>query len=215
MTDFDVAIVGASIGGCTAATLFGRRGARVALIERKPDPAAYKTVCTHFIQSSATPVVEKLGLAETLDARGANHNTIDLWTPYGGWIVAPSDDPHGYSVTRRVLDPLLRTTAAETPGVELMTGHTVTGVTPDGVTLRGGERVAARLVVGADGRGSAVARLAGMRGRVKPHNRFFYWSYWRGVEPVTERSRVWFTEPDCAYTFPNEDGLTLVLVAPH
>ncbi len=31
---FDVAIVGASIAGCTAATFFARRGARVALIER-------------------------------------------------------------------------------------------------------------------------------------------------------------------------------------
>ena len=53
--------------------------------------------------------------------------------------------------------------------------------------------------------------MAGLRGRVKPHNRFFYWAYWRGVEPDTERSRMWLTEPDCAYTFPNEDGLTIFL----
>jgi 2-polyprenyl-6-methoxyphenol hydroxylase-like FAD-dependent oxidoreductase len=26
---------------------------------------------------------------------------------------------------------------------------------------------------------------------------------------------MWLMEPDCAYTFPNEDGLTLILVAPH
>lgn len=26
---------------------------------------------------------------------------------------------------------------------------------------------------------------------------------------------MWFTEPDCAYTFPNEDGLCVVLAAPH
>jgi len=69
--DFDVAIVGASIAGCTAARLFALRGARVALIERQPALDAYKTVCTHFIQSSATPTIEKLGLAPLLDARGA------------------------------------------------------------------------------------------------------------------------------------------------
>ena len=51
---YDVAIVGASTAGCTAARLFGLRGARVALIERRPALDAYKTVCTHFIQSSAT-----------------------------------------------------------------------------------------------------------------------------------------------------------------
>jgi 2-polyprenyl-6-methoxyphenol hydroxylase-like FAD-dependent oxidoreductase len=51
----DVAIVGASIAGCTAAILFARNGARVALIEREGDPAAYKKICTHFIQPGATP----------------------------------------------------------------------------------------------------------------------------------------------------------------
>jgi glycine/D-amino acid oxidase-like deaminating enzyme len=35
-TEFDVVIVGASIAGCAAAALYGRRGARVALVERNP-----------------------------------------------------------------------------------------------------------------------------------------------------------------------------------
>ena len=213
--DYDVAIVGASIGGCTAARLFAQRGARVALIERRPDPAAYKTVCTHFIQPSATPVIEKLGLAPALDDRGAIHNAIDLWTPHSGWIVPPADDPYGYSVTRKVLDPALRDLAASTPGVEVMLGRTVTGLDDDGLVLRDGERVRARLVVGADGRKSEVARMAGLRGRVKPHDRFFYWAYWKGVGPATTRARMWMLEPDCAYTFPNEDGLVLLLTGPH
>ena len=220
---YDAVVVGASVGGCTTATFLAERGARVALVERRPDPAAYKTVCTHYIQPSATPVIEKLGLAATLDERGANHNLIDLWTPYGGWIRADENEPYGYSVTRRTLDPLLRERAAATPGVDLMLGRTVTALTgngrPDGVELRdrhgATEHVQARLVVGADGRQSLVAKLAGLRGRVRPHNRFFYWAYWRGVQPEGPRSRMWLTEPDCAYTFPMEDGLSVVLVAPH
>ena len=60
--EYDVAIVGASIAGCAAAALYGRRGARVALIERNADPLAYKSVCTTFIQASATPVLERLGM---------------------------------------------------------------------------------------------------------------------------------------------------------
>ncbi len=212
---YDVAIVGASVGGCTAAKLYGERGAKVALIERRPDPAAYKTVCTHFIQPSATPVIEKLGLAERLDALGANHNHGDMWTPYGGWIETGDEHPHGYNVTRRTLDPLLRTAAAETPGVDLMLGETVTALTGGGVELRSGRRIDARLVVGADGRGSGVARMAGIRGRVKPHRRFFYWGYYRGIEPADGRSRMWLLDPDVAYTFPNEDGLTVVAAAPH
>ena len=61
--DYDVAIVGASVAGCTAARLLAQRGARVALIEQRPGLDAYKTVCTHYIQSSATPTIERLGLA--------------------------------------------------------------------------------------------------------------------------------------------------------
>src|SRR3954454_5970476 len=112
---FDVAVVGASIAGCTAARLFARAGARVALIERRPDPAAHKVVCTHAIQPSATPTIERLGLAPTLDARGAVHIHGDVWTRFG-WMRAPDDLPHGYGVTSLTLDPNVRSLASDRPG---------------------------------------------------------------------------------------------------
>jgi flavin-dependent dehydrogenase len=221
--DFDAVVVGASVAGCTAARLYAQRGARVALVERRPDLDAYKTVCTHYIQPSATPTIERMGLAGPIEERGAVRNTIDFWSPYGGWIRHRADTPHGYNVTRRTLDPLLRRMTAETPGVELMLGSTATDLVangrPAGVTVEDTKRarreLRAPLVVAADGRDTRLARLAGVRGRVRPHNRFFYWAYWRGVPSDGDRSRMWFMEPDCAYTFPNEDGLTIVLVAPH
>ena len=221
--DYDVAIVGASTAGCTAARLFALRGARVALIERRPALDAYKTVCTHFIQSSATPTIEKLGLAPLIEERGAVRNSIELWMRDSGCITVAGDWPFGYSVTRRTLDPILRKLAADTPGVELLTGWTAVGLLgngrPSGVEIeeRGHNRrsLRAHLVVAADGRDSKLARMAGVPGRVKPHGRFFYWGYWRGVRPATTRSRMWLLDPDCAYTFPNEDDLTVVLVAPH
>jgi 2-polyprenyl-6-methoxyphenol hydroxylase-like FAD-dependent oxidoreductase len=221
--EYDVAIVGASTAGCTAARLFGLRGARVALIERRPALDAYKPVCTHYIQSSATPAIEKLGLAPLIEERGAVRNSVDVWTADGGWIEAVKDAPFGYSVTRRTLDPILRKLAADTPGVDLMAGWTAVGLLGDGrpsgveIEQRGHNRrpLKAQLVVAADGRDSKLARMAGVRGRVKPHGRFFYWGYWRGVRPATTRSKMWLLDPDCAYTFPNEDDLTVVLVAPH
>ncbi|HEU4978700.1 MAG TPA: NAD(P)/FAD-dependent oxidoreductase [Solirubrobacteraceae bacterium] len=223
MPSYDVAVVGASTAGCTAARLYAQQGARVALIERRPAPDAYKTVCTHYIQPCATPTIERLGLAPLIEARGAVRNRISLWTPYGGWIPVVEGAPYGYSVTRRTLDPILRELAAGTPGVELMAGQTAVALRGDGritgVELEdrahGRTSVDARLVVAADGRDSAIARLAGVPGKVRPHNRFFYWAYWRGVRPAGEESRMWLLDPDAAYTFPNEDGLTVVLVAPH
>ncbi len=35
---FDVVVVGAGVGGCAAARFYGLAGARVALVERRPDP---------------------------------------------------------------------------------------------------------------------------------------------------------------------------------
>jgi 2-polyprenyl-6-methoxyphenol hydroxylase-like FAD-dependent oxidoreductase len=220
---FDVAVVGASIGGCTAARLFGLAGASVALIERRPDPDSYKVVCTHQILSSAVPTIERLGLAERIEAAGALRSHPAAWSPHGGWMRFPDDGPYGYGVTRRTLDPILRSLAAETPGVELLTGWTATGLAadngrPGGVEVRApsGEvrTIRARLVVGADGRGSTVARLARVPGRVRPHGRFFYYAYWRGLRPRPLRARLWFLDPDGAADFPNEDDLNVVVAAP-
>jgi 2-polyprenyl-6-methoxyphenol hydroxylase-like FAD-dependent oxidoreductase len=126
-TDYDVAIVGASVAGCTAATLFGRRGLRVALLERATRADAYKKICTHFIQASATPTLERLGLAARIEAAGGVQNGIQIWTRWG-WIRPSLDDRfpyprHGYNLRRQTLDPMLRELAASTTGVTFLPGH--------------------------------------------------------------------------------------------
>jgi flavin-dependent dehydrogenase len=223
MDSYDAVVVGASTAGCAAARFLALAGSRVALVEKRPDPDAYKTVCTHYIQPSATPTIERLGLARAMEERGAVRNSVDFWTPYSGWVRPPGDLGYGYNLTRRSLDPMLRRLAADTPGVDFMPGQTVVGLRQNGrvsgVELedvsRSQRSLNARLVVAADGRDTGLARMAGVPGRVRPHRRFFYWAYWSGLEPGNTRSRMWFMEPDCGYTFPNEDGLTIVLAGPH
>jgi menaquinone-9 beta-reductase len=223
-TTFDVIVVGASISGCTAARLFALAGARVALVERRPDPEGYKVACTHAILSSAVPTMERIGLTALLDQRGAVRTHPEVWTPHSGLISFPTDAPHGYDVTRATLDPMLRELAAATQGVELLSGVSATGLVRDGGRIAGVElatrdgrapALRARLVVGADGRHSTVARLAQMRGRVRPNNRFFYFAYWRGVRPTTSRPRLWLLEPEAAAMFPNEDDLTVMVAGFH
>jgi flavin-dependent dehydrogenase len=60
-----------------------------------------------------------------------------------------------------------------------------------------------------------VARLAQVSGRVRAHNRFFYFAYWRGIRPVTDRARVWLLERDGGAAFPNEDDLTVLVAGAH
>jgi flavin-dependent dehydrogenase len=104
--------------------------------------------------------------------------------------------------------------------VELMLGHTVKDLVrrdgrPAGLVARqrdGSVRdVGARLVVAADGRGSGVAKLAGVKARVKPHNRSGFFAYYEDLPLETgSDAQLWFTDPNIAYAFPNDDGITLI-----
>lgn len=216
----DVVVVGASIAGCTAATLFARRGLRVALVERRPSTAAFKTTCTHFIQPSATPTIRRLGLDGPIEQAGGVRNAIDLWTRHG-WARHPGGDlGHGYSIRRERLDPLLRSFAASTPGVDLMLGQRVTGLITEckrvaGVVVAapdGDEReLRANLVVAADGATSTLARLGHVPTVILPNRRFSYWAYFRDLPLATaQTAQLWFCDPVVSYAFPNDDSLTLV-----
>jgi len=73
--------------------------------------------------------------------------------------------------------------------------------------------VRARLVVGADGRGSSVARFARIPGRVRPHGRIFHFAYWQGLQTETTDIVAWNLDPDGGALFPNEDGLTVLVTS--
>lgn len=135
-----------------------------------------------------------------------------------GWIIPP-DQGHGYNIRRRILDPILRRLAAQTPGVELLSGHAAVAVLADGriggieVRDTSGQRrkLRARLTVAADGRGSDIARLARVPGRIRPHARFFYWGYFSGLEmPDRSRAKFWLLDPDTGAMFPTDRGLTVL-----
>jgi 2-polyprenyl-6-methoxyphenol hydroxylase-like FAD-dependent oxidoreductase len=84
-----------------------------------------------------------------------------------------------------------------------------------GVRVRGPkgeeETIHARLVVAADGRGSDTAKLAGVAGRRRPHGRFGYFSYFRGVDLVRgQRAQMWLLDPDVSYVFPGDENTTCV-----
>ena len=226
--EYDVVVVGASLAGCTAAVLFGRAGLRVALVERHRTIDAYKSVCTHFIQPSGVPTLDRLGLLPALREAGAVISGMQFWSRWG-WVRPPDDDStatpsRGLNLRREKLDPIVRRAAARTPGVDLLLGFTarrlltrgsrVTGVVVEGHDGELREFVAP-LTVGADGRDSQVARLASVKAKVRSHNRFMYYAYYRGLALISERKPlVWVREPDLAYAFPTDDGLTLMACAP-
>ena len=214
---YDAVIVGASLSGCAAAIGLGRAGARVALIDKRPDPLAFKRICSHMIQASAVPTLERLGLLGPMLEAGAVRTRLRSWTPWG-WIVPPPERAgYGINLRRERLDPLVREAAAATPGVDLRLGLTAERLLREGGAWRGvvvsdrdgGETtLRGNLIVGADGRDSRVAELAGVRDRTLPHGRFAYGAYFEG--PLPEHfpdSQVWFLDPDIAAAFPTDGGL--------
>ena len=224
--DYDVVISGASLAGSAAAILLARRGVRVALLERRSDPEAYKVLCTHSITANAYPVLDELGLVPALEKAGAVRNAARWYTRWG-WIeprAAPAGPelPYAYNIRRSTLDPLIRSHAAETPGVDLLLGHQVTGLVREAGRIVGvrasapqGEReIRARLVVGADGKDSAVAKFAGVPDRQYENTRFGYLAHFRNLPLHGGIGQTWFLEPDMAYAFPNDDGVTVLAVLP-
>jgi len=213
-TEYDVIISGASVAGCTAATLYARQGARVALIERRRDLNAHKVLCTHYIQPCAYPVLQELGIAGELEKVGAVRNEARWYTQWG-WIEprpAPGEAPlpFGYNIRRRTLDPILRKMAAQTPGVDLLLGTEVMELLRDGdrvvgVKTYGPDGVVerrAKLVVGADGKDSAVAKLAGVKSKTVENERFSYFAHFRNLPLAGGVTQSWFLEPDVAYAMP-------------
>ena len=67
---FDVVVVGASIAGCTTATLYARQGLKVALVDRETSTDYYKKICNHFIQPYAVQTFKRLGIVDALEAAG-------------------------------------------------------------------------------------------------------------------------------------------------
>src|SRR6185437_11340923 len=88
--NYDAVIVGASLAGCASALFLARAGARVALVEQRSDPAAYKKICSHYVQASAVPTLERLELLDPMLDAGAVRSGIRIHTP-AGWILPPPD----------------------------------------------------------------------------------------------------------------------------
>ena len=157
--DYDAVIVGASLAGATTAILLGRAGASVALVEKQPDPQAFKRICSHFIQASAVPTIERLGLLEPIMEAGGVRSRMHAWTRWG-WIEAPPDRAGlAVNLRREVLDPMVREAAAATPGVDLLLGRAANGL------LRDGDAVAGVNVRAPSGEESESAGEAGRRRR--------------------------------------------------
>jgi len=219
---YDAVIVGARCAGASTAMLLARQGSNVLLVDRATFPS--DTISTHILWPHGAEILARWGLLETLAATGlppiCRRMTFDVG-PFAlrGTIPDANEGMGGFCPRRTVLDSLLLTAAAEC-GVEvresftvdelLMTGDTVVGVRGHG---KGGRAVEeqARLIIGADGVNSFVARaVAAPEYDVRPVAACCYYSYFSGVAQDDVELHV---RDHCAFGgAPTNDGLHLVMV---
>jgi 2-polyprenyl-6-methoxyphenol hydroxylase-like FAD-dependent oxidoreductase len=186
------------------------------------------TLSTHIFETEALAFLNRLGVLTAVRATGAPMvNHVDVRQEgFRARVPAPQrpgDVGGTMSVRRMMLDPILLEAAAAA-GAEVMMGAKVTALVRDGGRVTGvrvahdgsEQALAARLVVGADGRNSMVARLAGSRQyNLTPNERFAYWSFFEGADPGPEPAVIFHRwSGTFVVAIPADSGLYQALALP-
>ena len=219
---YDAIVVGARCAGAPLAMLLARAGHRVALADRASFPS--DTMSTHFLWQRGAARLQAWGLLGRLRACGCapiREITFDVGpVQISGIGPAVEGVADAYCPRRTVLDALLAG-AAEESGAELIEGFVVGDVLWSGgraVGVRGhhrtspGSSLRARIVVGADGLHSTVARKVAARAyREYPPLTAVYYSYWSGIRHL---GASFHARPGrLILVWPTNDDLTCIYVA--
>jgi 2-polyprenyl-6-methoxyphenol hydroxylase-like FAD-dependent oxidoreductase len=219
MDDYDVVVVGGRVAGASLAIRLARAGLRVCVLDRAHFPSDVPS--THGIQPAGVAILRELGCYETLAAltepiERATVVVDDARIEFEGateLLGAPM-----LNLRRAALDAVLLEAAA-TAGAVVRTRTPVTGlreehgrvtgvVTPDG-PLR------ARLVVGADGARSTVARLVGAAEYCRtPPERLFLWAYFEGTDHPPGHAWIGRIGDHGYLASPTDGGAFMAVVAP-
>jgi 2-polyprenyl-6-methoxyphenol hydroxylase-like FAD-dependent oxidoreductase len=200
--------------------LLAREGYRVLVVDRARFPA--DTISTHLVHPPGVAALKRWGLLDRMIATGCPAIATYLYD-FGPVTIsgAPgtAEAPVAYAPRRTVLDKLLVDAASEA-GAEVREGFTVDGLVSEhgrvtGVRGHGNDGATAtehaRVVVGADGHHSLVARSVGSQQyRETPALQVSYYTYLSGL-PMDGRYEV-YLRPDRGFAaWPTNDDLTVVI----
>lgn len=222
--DYDMIVVGAGPAGCVCALAAARLGFSVLVVDKAKLPR--DKACGDFISSRAVGVLRRMGLLERLlEAPHTRVASIMFHAPDGQTLKVPlikfnEDDPVTGVICRRVIfDDILQQAVRECCEVrdwcrvlELLTEHgRAMGVRAD---YGGGRELVAtaRVVIGADGAESVVARAMRMP-RYREYRSLAAATYYRQVLGTQGCLEVYFPEnilPGYLWIHPTESGFTNV-----
>jgi len=220
---YDVVVVGTRIAGAATARLLAQRGLRVLAVDRATFPS--DTLSTHQLQVAGGARLHRWGLLDRIVAAGTPPTRRVRFATAGITLDGTMPSHEGvdalYSPRRTLLDATL-VAAAREAGAEVRENVVVEELVTDGGAVAGvrlREKGAAsssveraRLVVGADGKHSMVAKAVGatVKRRVAPRTVASY-AYWEGV-PL-DRGLMLGAPRRAVGVWATNDGLTLTYVA--
>jgi menaquinone-9 beta-reductase len=162
MEIFDVAIVGAGPAGSTCAAFCAMAGLETLVLERARFPR--EKVCGDCLNPSCWPLLKRLDLAQRVRGLPQSKLTSVEFIAIDGRRVGvnlPTGNDSEVSIKRSLFDDLLLKRACEL-GAHVREGITVTTLSRDQdwkIETATRESFRARILIGADGRNSTVARL--------------------------------------------------------
>jgi menaquinone-9 beta-reductase len=182
---FDVVIVGARCAGAALSTLLARDGMRVLVVDKSAMPSD-QVLSTHTVHPPGVDILDELGVGDAVRTLAPPTRTVHIRKDECAADVSFGDGRAGYCPRRKRLDSLLQE-AAVRAGAEIRDRSRAIRILVDdgraaGVQIRHGnsvDKVAAPLVVGADGRRSFVAReVRAEEYMAYDAPRAMYWAYW-------------------------------------
>lgn len=218
---YDAIVVGARCAGSPTAMLLAQKGYRVLVVDRSAFPS--DIMSTHALRAPGVGKLRDWGLLSPVAASNCppiRQATFDIGQFHMTVPMPPWEDIDAvYCPRRTVLDTIL-VEAAVAAGAELRQSFTVDGLTFDGDRVTGirgharhGAEVTedARIVIGADGLHSVVARaVKAPVVREVPAGTCAYYNYYSGL-PV-EGYEFYFRERRNILVFPTNDDLVCVAV---
>jgi flavin-dependent dehydrogenase len=177
-SEIDAIVVGGGPAGASAAFFLSRAGARVVVLDRAIFPRAKP--CAEYLSPQASRLLLEMGALEAVERSGAAHLAgMMVRAPNGASLRGDFVASHGFSpfrerglALRRVKLDAILLDCARAAGAEVREGVRVTDVTRDDAGRVSGVRILSatgqthllpsRLVIGADGLRSVVARRASL-----------------------------------------------------
>jgi flavin-dependent dehydrogenase len=222
-TLFDAIVVGARVAGAPTAMLLARMGHRVLLVDRATFPS--DTMSTHLIHAPGMASLRRWALADRVIATGCPPVTT-YRLDAGPFAIAGAprgtdDSPHAFAPRRTVLDTILVDAATEA-GADVLQGTSVDGLILEDGAVRGVRardpsgapfEARARVVIGADGVHSSVARwVEAPVTHEAPTFEALYYAYWSGF-PADGEFQLFQRDQRGFGVIPTNDDLTVVAVA--